>query len=742
MIDRIRTALLGVAGFCALALAGVVQANLVMDPSIEQGAPHWVPEDYGSAIVRGVARTGNQSIKLINDGTANRATSKTHDVRQTGTGGVKPGTEYTLTVWVKGQNVKGIGAGGKPLTVLRWKSAAGAKLTQECYMWAPYGSYDWIPMRINLEAPPGAARFDVGFRSWWDVTGGVTWWDDVSLVPRDFSHRGGKLATYQAEDGTIAGGKTARHEPNYTGSGYVVPSKGGKLTWNVNGGGGGTRVLSMRYAHEGGPGEVELYVNGARKDKVKFAATGRVSSWATHDWTVPLKAGANTVALKFTKVSGKGPYVDRLDVYARAGSSGGGGGGNEPPPPTPTAAAPAFSPAAGTYADSVTVRLSTGTQGGVIHYTLDGSVPSSSSPVYTAPVVLTATTTVKAVTLADGYRPSPVVSRTYTIKAGGSAGQSTPYGGIPQAIPGRIHAVHFDEGGQRVAYFDSTPGNKGGWFRPNESVDVWRTGDPGSGYMVGTISKGEWLEYTVDVARAGTYDLLVRAATPYTGRRLHIELDGRNVTGPIELIPTGAWNSFATTVVSGVSLPAGRHLLRVMADSKDMNLNWFEFAVSASGGGSDGGPGGGAANPGLPVLPARIEAEDFDEGGYKDTTPGNDGGWYRPEEDVDIWRTADTGGRFLVGNVARGEWLSYSVWVDTAGSYDLALRVATPKSGRGLHVEVDGVDVTGPVRLPNTGGWQVWETVTVPGIDLSAGAHVITIVPETSGMNLNWFEFN
>lgn len=82
----------------------------------------------------------------------------------------------------------------------------------------------------------------------------------------------------------------------------------------------------------------------------------------------------------------------------------------------PTAAAPTFSPAAGEVVSGTKVSLATTTPGGVIHYTTNGSTPTASSPVYSEPINIPAQTTVKAITVADGYKNSSVASATYRIK--------------------------------------------------------------------------------------------------------------------------------------------------------------------------------------------------------------------------------------------------------------------------------------------------------------------------------------
>ena len=83
----------------------------------------------------------------------------------------------------------------------------------------------------------------------------------------------------------------------------------------------------------------------------------------------------------------------------------------------PTAAAPTFTPNGGEVAKGSTVVLATTTPDGVIHYTTNGSNPTASSPAYTDPIVINANTTIKALTIADGYKNSSVVSKSFTVPA-------------------------------------------------------------------------------------------------------------------------------------------------------------------------------------------------------------------------------------------------------------------------------------------------------------------------------------
>jgi hypothetical protein len=65
-------------------------------------------------------------------------------------------------------------------------------------------------------------------------------------------------------------------------------------------------------------------------------------------------------------------------------------------------------------------------------------------------------------------------------------------------------------------------------------------------------------------------------------------------------------------------------------------------------------------------------------------------------------------------------------------TYCIEARVACPIPGGTFHVEVDGLDVTGPLAIPDTGDWQVWTTVGKSGVPLAAGAHQIKLAVDSS----------
>ncbi len=110
--------------------------------------------------------------------------------------------------------------------------------------------------------------------------------------------------------------------------------------------------------------------------------------------------------------------------------------------PYGTLPAPTFSPPPGAYPSAQAVAIGA-TAGAEIHYTIDGSEPTASCATYLAPINVTATTTIRAIAVANGMS-SPVATGTYTITG-------------PAATPTFDPAPGAYATAQSVAIGDTTP---------------------------------------------------------------------------------------------------------------------------------------------------------------------------------------------------------------------------------------------------------------------------------------------
>jgi subtilisin family serine protease len=80
-------------------------------------------------------------------------------------------------------------------------------------------------------------------------------------------------------------------------------------------------------------------------------------------------------------------------------------------------ATPTASPPAGTYASAQSVTLSTSTSGSTIRYTTNGTTPTSSSTLYSSPITISSSITLRARAFKSGMTDSDVMTATYTINS-------------------------------------------------------------------------------------------------------------------------------------------------------------------------------------------------------------------------------------------------------------------------------------------------------------------------------------
>ena len=183
------------------------------------------------------------------------------------------------------------------------------------------------------------------------------------------------------------------------------------------------------------------------------------------------------------------------------------------------------------------------------------------------------------------------ISEPLTLLVRNPSGQpSTPYEGRAQAIPGRIVAGHYDEGGQGTAYGSYLKDNlfaRPPWnidFRPNEGISSpTPTG-------IGASHRGLWVVYTVDVKQTGDYRVIPLVARPdamqgYSEKadRIILEVDDAPLTEfsfePAFTTGTQYWGNYQPLPAKTVRLTEGMHVLGVRFDATPLNFGGLEFSL-------------------------------------------------------------------------------------------------------------------------------------------------------------------
>lgn len=182
-----------------------------------------------------------------------------------------------------------------------------------------------------------------------------------------------------------------------------------------------------------------------------------------------------------------------------------------------------------------------------------------------------------------------------------------------QTIPGKIQCEFYDGGGEGIAYHDADAVNNGSGklnpndgsflntFRMNEGVDIsytktnttddnpYNVVEPLMGQLyVGWTEPGEWINYTIEIQKAGTYHVSLMYTANADGK-ISLSLDGKDISGKVlvrstyNFKETVAWRQWhhwnKAENLATVTLPEGKHILTLRTvDNGNMNYDYVEFA--------------------------------------------------------------------------------------------------------------------------------------------------------------------
>ena len=242
--------------------------------------------------------------------------------------------------------------------------------------------------------------------------GGSSGGASYGLGNAGYGYRGGAASAYASSGGGGAGavggaslgGNASIHNGGAGGVG-LQSSISGSLNWYAAGGSGVWNATSASA------------IGGTCQSGVQ-AGSGAANTGSG--------GGGNTGTGTYSGAGGAGIVIVRYPYVYVSGE---------------TVSLPSFSPPAGGFIGATDVTLSCMTVDAVIHYTTDGSTPTSASPVYSSAIEIPVDTnvTIKAIGVKDGYADSEVASATYYT--GSSGTWTNPSGGSWPSVGNWLHGI-------------------------------------------------------------------------------------------------------------------------------------------------------------------------------------------------------------------------------------------------------------------------------------------------------------
>ncbi|GAO01909.1 PKD domain-containing protein [Anaeromyxobacter sp. PSR-1] len=340
---------------------------------------------------------------------------------------------------------------------------------------------------VASDAPAGNAGFSISNRT---VSGGTLAWTRVGSIANS---RNGAVAVFRGTPSAALSGVTTTVTETGGNQAYisVVAIAGASQTLGAVTAGSGSGSAASLTVNATAAGSWILAVgedwNNTTRRTLSATTTPTLlderSDPALNDYWV--ERAATTAAGSFRIGTSAPSTADwnmiAVEVVPAAATP------TSPPPPAPAAAQPSISPAAGTYASSVTATITCPTAGTLPYRTTDGSTPTTSST-QSATATFSASGTLSAICAGTGYSPSPVSSAAYTVttSTGGTGGTAT---GSPMTTAHRTSGV-----APLAVFFDAVNTSPSGtaapftWnsgvYQPSDlegTQYTWSFGDPGSG---------------------------------------------------------------------------------------------------------------------------------------------------------------------------------------------------------------------------------------------------------------------
>ena len=338
---------------------------------------------------------------------------------------------------------------------------------------------------------------------------------------------------YEAENAALSGPQVTNIIDGYTGTGfadYINPTND-YVEWTVNAVSAGSYQLEFRYALGSGNRPLQIKVNGQIVAAgLAFPSTGSWSSWGTTSTTAVLNAGLNTV--RATAIGSSGANVDHLKAI----------------PLVPDTSAPSPNPMtfvlAPTAVSSTSISMTATTAADVsgVEYFFECTAGGGHD---------------------SGWQDSPAYTDT-----GLSPGTQYSY-----SVKARDKSIGLNETNWSSSLSATTqPAPVAVTYEAENAVLNGAvvtnviTGYMGTGFVDYLKPSDDYVEWTVNVAAAGQYNLAFRYALSGIGvnRPLQISVNSQVVNAGLAFPGTGNWTTWLTTETI-VALNAGTNTIRATA---------------------------------------------------------------------------------------------------------------------------------------------------------------------------------
>ncbi|MFD0676073.1 MULTISPECIES: TIM-barrel domain-containing protein [unclassified Paenibacillus] len=264
------------------------------------------------------------------------------------------------------------------------------------------------------------------------------------------------------------------------------------------------------------------------------------------------------------------------------------------------------------------------------------------------------------------------------------------------------------------------------------TIDTEWKGYTGTGYAKGFKNVGDNVQFTVDIQKAGNYNLILRGNS---GKKNDPKYDSSPRQGAVYLNNSKVTDfALKVTPTWGDASKNGDWFDYIISDVKlDAGANTFKINVE------------GATNPGnynidymrFDYAPKIVDAFGTIEAETAATRQG-----------VDVAVCSDEGGKYMLNHIVNGDWVKFSdIDFGTGGVNGFEARLASGLQGGTLEVWIDSMADQRAVEMKfgSTGSWNTWNTIQAPSQSIT-GIHdvylkFVNTESASSILDLNWIRF-